>query len=120
MWNNVSCRKLKKISSWRSISLAAWDTPRDPSVYGSMEVDLSKALRHLETLNAKSSVKVTVTHLVIRAVALTLSRYPELNVLIRHRNIYLRDHVDIFVQVFLEEGGKADLSGAKIKDAEDR
>lgn len=46
-----------------------------------------------------------------------LERFPEINVLIRNNRLYLREHVDIFVQVFLDENSKADLSGAKVRDA---
>lgn len=115
---NVACHPLKKLSSWRKISLATWRTPQDPSVYGSLDVRARQALEMIEKIRAQTGKKVTITHLVIKAVALTLAKYPELNVLIRRKKIYLRERVDIFVQVFLHEQGKPDLSGTKIEGAD--
>ncbi|MDO8494331.1 MAG: 2-oxo acid dehydrogenase subunit E2 [Deltaproteobacteria bacterium] len=117
---NVECRPLKNPSTWRRISLATWEKPGDPSVYGVMEIDMTKAIPLLAELSKKTGQKITVTHLLIKAVAMTLNKYPELNVLIRRGKIYLRDHVDVFVQVFWEENGKADLSGAKVRNAHEK
>ena len=114
---NVECRPLKKISSWRRISLSTWDKPRDPSVYGLLEIDMTRALALLEKLKSQTAQKITITHLLIKGVAKTLAQFPEMNVIIRNNRLYLREHIDIFVQIFLEEKGKADLSGAKIRDA---
>lgn len=115
---NVSCQPLKKISSWRKISLAAWEVPSDPSIYGALEIDISKGLKLIEALRQKTGKKITVTHLVIKAMAMLLAKYPELNVIIRHRKLYQREHVDVFAQVFLEEEGLPDLSGAKIESCD--
>ncbi len=114
---NIACHPLKKISSWRQISLVTWEKPQDPSVYGLLESDMTKALALLEKLRGQASEKITLTHLVIKAIAKTLATFPEINVLIRRNRLYVRDSVDIFVQVFLDEKEKADLSGAKIRDA---
>lgn len=78
---------------------------------------MTKGLQLLERLRKEASQKITITHLLIKAMAKTLERFPEINVLIRRNRLYVREHVDIFVQVFLEEKAKADLSGAKIRDA---
>ncbi|MDZ4224729.1 MAG: 2-oxo acid dehydrogenase subunit E2, partial [bacterium] len=108
---NVACRPLKKISTWRRISMAVWERPGDPSVYGTMEIDAGPALKFLEGKN------LTITHLIIKAVAKTLAQYPQLNVIIRRNRLYVRDHVDLFVQVFFKEKENPDLSGAKIRNA---
>lgn len=115
---NVDCKPLKKLSSWRQISLATWERPQDPSVYAHLEINTSKLLELLENLNKSPGQKITITHLIIKAMAKVLEKYPEVNVLIRRGRLYQRDHVDCFVQVFVEEpGGKADLSGAKVRNA---
>jgi len=114
---NVECGPLKKLSTWRKISLATWEKPGDPSAYGLLEVDVQKALELLEKLRPQTNEKLTITHLVTKAVAKMLAEFPETNVIIRRNRIYLRDNIDVFVQVFWEEKGKPDLSGAKIRDA---
>lgn len=114
---NVECHPLKKLSTWRQISLSAWERPQDPSIYGLLEIDVTKGLQLAERLRAETNQKITVTHLVIKAVAKTLAKFPEINVLIRRGRLYVREHVDVFVQVFVEEKGKADLTGAKVRNA---
>lgn len=117
---NVACKPLKKLSTWRRISLATWNRPQDPSVYGSIDMDMTKGLAFIEQFQKKTGKKLTLTHLLIKGVAKTLAKFPELNVLIRHNRIYTRDHVDIFVQVFSEEKENPDLSGARIRDPHEK
>ena len=57
-------RKATTLSSWRKISLHTWSSPGDPSVYGTLELDMSRAQRYIEQLRTESGVKVTITHLV--------------------------------------------------------
>lgn len=109
--------QLKNPSSWRRIAIASWNPPNDPTVYFSFPIEFSRAKKFLEKCNASSGIKITPTHLVSKAVALTLRHYPELNGIIKWRRIYLRKTVDIFLQVAIAEGdagGHPDLSGAKI------
>lgn len=114
---NVACQPIKKLSTWQKICLATWDKPSDPSVYGLMEVNMSKSLKLLESLNSKGGPKVTVTHLVVKVFAMALAQFPDLNVLIRHHRLFRREEVDIFVQVATKENGGRDLSGAKVHNA---
>ncbi len=97
--------------------MSAWGRPRDPSVYGWLDVDVSRALAYLEALNCRSGPKVTLTHLVGKAAAIAIAACPEVNAVIRRGRIQLRDRVDIFFQVAFDQG--RNLSGAKI-DAADR
>ena len=114
---------LKNPASWRRISIAAWKPPNDPTVYGKLEIDATQAVAYLEKLNRNSSVKITMTHLVARATALVLHRFPDINGIIKWQKIYLRKTVDIFLQVAIEEeknGERPDLSGAKINACENK
>ena len=109
-------KRATKLSSWRRLSLAAWDRPRDPTVYGWLELDVSRALPYLEELERSSHVKVTLTHLVGKAVALAIADCPEVNGIVRRGQVYLRESVDVFFQVAYEHGGN--LSGAKVSRAD--
>jgi pyruvate dehydrogenase E2 component (dihydrolipoamide acetyltransferase) len=105
-------------SSWRSISLHTWSKPRDPTVYGSIDIDATNALDFVHAQTAASGVKVTLTHLVGKAAANAIAARPEVNSVIRRgHTIYERDSIDVFFQVALDGG--EDLSGAKV-DAADR
>jgi pyruvate/2-oxoglutarate dehydrogenase complex dihydrolipoamide acyltransferase (E2) component len=111
--------RLRTTSSWRRISLHAWRAPRDPSVYGMLDIDATRALGYLEGINRGSATKVTLTHLVGKAVADAIAVRPEVNAVIRRgRQIYQRDSVDVFFQIALDGG--EDLSGAKVVSADQK
>jgi pyruvate dehydrogenase E2 component (dihydrolipoamide acetyltransferase) len=111
--------KEQRLGSWRKISLHTWGTPSDPTVYGMIDVDVSRALAYIAKLRQKTSAHVTLTHLVGKAVALGIRERPEVNAIIRRgRHFYRRDTVDVFFQVALDGG--TDLSGAKISRADEK
>lgn len=94
-----------------------WRHPRDPTIYGSMDVDMSRTLPFLEQFRARTGRRLTVTHLAGRAVARAFATYPELNAKIRFwGRLEERTSVDVFVSV-ATDGGR-DLSGARIDDAD--
>lgn len=109
------------ISSFRQMATVAWDHPYDPSIYGFLDFDAGPLEARLAELRAQGS-RVTVTHLVARALALALQRHPDLNVTLRRRRLYPRKRVDIFLQVAMPADakglGKTDLSGVKIIDCD--
>jgi pyruvate/2-oxoglutarate dehydrogenase complex dihydrolipoamide acyltransferase (E2) component len=119
---HVRLKKLENPSSFRAIAAAAWPGPNDPTIYGHLEIRGEKLKDWLKATTESSGTKVTVTHAVARAVALALRKHSGLNGMVRRGSIYLRDSVDIFLQVAIppEDGslGKADLSGALIRDAD--
>jgi len=92
-------------------------------ILGLQEVDVGPLLEFLEARTESSGQKCTLTHAATRALALGLRRYPEANVLVRHRRIWQRDTVDVFVLVAMPKGdnaGRADLSGALIREADEK
>jgi pyruvate dehydrogenase E2 component (dihydrolipoamide acetyltransferase) len=94
-----------------------WKAPRDPSIYGSMDVDATAALAFLRDHQEATGTKLTVTHLVARGVALALADQPELNQKIRFwGRLEQRSTIDVFVTVATE--GNKDLSGARIDGAD--
>ena len=110
-------RPLEHPSAFRKLAAAAWRAPNDPHIFGSVDVDMTAAEAFLRSYNARNGCKATVTHLVTRAVAMTLARHPEYNAKVGWWRLKIRSRVDIFCQV-ATEGGR-DLSGFKI-DAADR
>jgi pyruvate dehydrogenase E2 component (dihydrolipoamide acetyltransferase) len=111
--------RLKNPTSWRKISIAAWKAPNNPTVYGTFTLDVTAALDYLKHANEKSpDTKITINHLVTKALALTLQKFPDMNGIIRWGRIYLRNSVDLFLQVAVREEGvetTPDLSGVKIE-----
>jgi pyruvate dehydrogenase E2 component (dihydrolipoamide acetyltransferase) len=111
-------RPVEDASSFRRMAAAMWRSPRDPSIYGSMELDATAALAFLDEQRA-AGLRVTITHLVARAVALALHDQPELNGKVRFwGKLEQRATVDVFVTVATE--GNRDLSGARIERADEK
>ena len=109
--------KLKDLPTWRSMALHTWRPPHDPTVYGTLDVDVSRAREWLEAQRRESGAKVTLTHLVGKAVAVAIAERPEVNAIVRRRrHIYVRDTIDVFFQVAFEGG--EDLSGAKVTECD--
>lgn len=115
--------RLKHTSGWRRIAVANWRAPNDPTVYGSLPMDFTQAQIFLDQINRASDVKISATHLVAKATALMLAKFPDLNGIVRWNSIYLRKTVDIFLQVAIGKDSpdeKLDLSGAKIENCDQK
>lgn len=111
--------KARHLTPWRKIALVSWGHPQDPSVYGQFDFDATPLLHYLEQVNRQGSEKVTLTHLIGKALGLVLARYPSANGIIRWGTLYLRSSVDIFFQVAIphpDDDKKESLSGAKISN----
>ena len=100
------------------MALHAWDTPRDPSVYGTLEIDIGDARDRIAAQRRATGQRITVTHLVGRALALAIAERPEVNAIVRFGSLYRRDTIDIFFQVAFEGG--EDLNGAKVVSADQK
>ena len=109
---------LEPLRGWRKLAVHTWSPPRDPSTYALVDVSVGPGLEYCERLRRETGVHVTVTHLVVRGVALALSQFPQMNGIVSRGRIMLRDTVDIFLQV--ATGGGAELSGLKIANADQK
>lgn len=114
---NVRLGRAKKLSSWRKVAIGTWRTVGDPSVYGTMEVDAGRALEYVAALRERTGKRVTLTHVVGKALALVFARYPDLNCVLRFGRLYPRQTVDIFFQVASDSEG-TDLSGMTVREAD--
>lgn len=114
--------KKTEVSSFRKIAIGTWKTTYDPTVYGTLSVRMEKALQYIEKFREKHGVRLTVTHLVTKAVAEALKRCPDANAILRFNKIYLRKSVTISVLVVqTDQGdGKTDLTAAKIDHADSK
>jgi pyruvate dehydrogenase E2 component (dihydrolipoamide acetyltransferase) len=110
----------KEVSSFRKIAIGTWQTAYDPTVYGTLRIRMDKSLQYIEKFRETHGVRLTVTHLVAKAVAEGLKRCPDANAILRFNKIYLRKQVTLSVLVVQTDGGdgKVDLTAARIVDAE--
>ena len=112
-------KPLEDVSSFRRMAAAMWQRPRDPSIYGSMDVDATDALAFLVEHQRATGARLTITHLVARAVAVALRGQPEINGKVRFwGRLEQRESIDVFVTVATD--GNRDLSGARIERADEK
>jgi len=102
-------------STWRKLASATWGNPHDPQIYGDVDVDATAALAFIDDVRTATGVRVTVTHLVGKAIAHTLATHPDLNVRMRRGRFVPRESVDIFFVAAVADG---DLSGVKVRHAD--
>ncbi|MFP2931499.1 2-oxo acid dehydrogenase subunit E2 [Pyxidicoccus sp. 3LG] len=106
--------------AFRKLALGTWRSPRDPSAYAALEVRMERALAYLDAYRARTGRRLTVTHLVAKAAAEALRRYPENNVLLRWNRPSFRKDVGVCVLVVQPgETGHADLTTATLHRADE-
>lgn len=105
-----------RTTGWRRIATGTWGWPNDPQILGRLEVDAQPILDAIDTVRDKTGAKVTVTHVVVRALAYALAEAPEINTKLAFGRFVPRDSVDVFVIV--STGAGSDLSGVKIVGAD--
>jgi pyruvate dehydrogenase E2 component (dihydrolipoamide acetyltransferase) len=108
--------KRERIRGWRKIATATWGPPNDPQIYGDLDIDAGNILAFVDEARQASGERVTVTHVVGKAIAYALGEHPELNVRMYRGHFIRRDSVDIFFIVSAEAG--AELSGVKVEHAD--
>lgn len=101
-----------KLRGWRKVANAMWRGPNDPQIYGALEIDATAMTAFLDGCRVINQ-KITPTHLVGRAIALTLRDVPELNVRIVGDWAKERESADVFF-ITAVEGGR-DLTGVKVE-----
>ncbi len=119
---NLELVHKKDITPFRRLAIGTWRTAYDPSVYGTMQVNMDRASAYIEAFRQKTGVHLTVSHLVARAAAEALKKNPDSNAVLRFNRVYLRERIGVFFQVVIrdEETGKLDLSGATLHDVEQK
>ncbi len=117
---HLKLTRKRDLSSFRKLAIGTWSTAYDPTVYGTMAIRMEKAIAYIEKFREVHGIRLTVTHLVAKAVAEALHRCPDANAILRWNKIYLREGVTISILVVqTDQGdGKVDLTAAKIENAE--
>ncbi len=127
MGRNVRGHFLNNVSGWRHAAIGAWSAADDPTIYGTLDVDVSRAIAYLDDLSRSTGRRLTMTHLVTKAVATALRQHAECNAYVRFGRIYQRTEVDIFVLVAVPSDTAkpcpprtTDLSGAMVRNADQK
>jgi len=117
---HLELEKIKDLPAFRKISIGTWRTAYDPSVYGTMEIEMDAAMDYLRRFRAATGLRLTPSHMMARVMAAALERIPDANAIMRWSRIYRRKHINIFFQVAMTDEGddKVDLSGAVLRDVD--
>lgn len=117
---NLDLAPKTQLSSFRRIAIGTWRDAHDPSVYGTMTLRVDRALDYLDAFRARTGRRLTLTHLLVKAMATVLAENPDANAVLRFNRIWLRKDIGVFFQVAMEdqESGEIDLSGVTIHEAE--
>src|SRR5262245_47733915 len=116
---NLRLQKKTKMSSFRKIAIGTWRTVGDPSVYGTLKLRADKALAYVDEFRKRTGKRLTLSHMMAKAVAMVLADMPDPNAILRFNRIYLREDIGVFFQVEMKDPktGEIDLSGATLFDA---
>lgn len=104
-------------SPFRRIAASMWNRPTDPSIYGFVDIDVTDTLAFIEAERTRTGRRITLTHVVARAVAQAFGEHPDLNAKVRlGGRIERRRTVDVVISV-MRDGGR-DLSAARVDAAD--
>lgn len=95
-------------SLFRKIALNIWNKGGDPSVYGTLEVDITESHVSLDS---------SPLPMVIKSISQVMRNHKELNSLVRFGKIYYRDKINISVLVNTFDKGQPHLSYALVENA---
>lgn len=115
--------KVTNYTAYRKIALGTWKEAYDPSTYCMVEFDMTESRKFLAEFNKTSRVQIKMVHLLAQAFSLAVTHQPEINTVLRGKNLYRRKSVDAFHQVIVLGEGKErfkapDLSGISVKRTE--
>ncbi len=119
---NLRLRKKERLSSFRKIAIGTWRTAHDPSVYGTLKLRADKTLAYVDEFRRRTGKRLTLSHVMAKAVALVLADMPDANAILRFNRIYLREDIGVFFQVEMKDPktGEIDLSGYRMFDAHNK
>jgi len=106
------------MSTRRKLMLASWSEPSEGNVHGIISCNADPLLRYLELKSTDVGVKISVTTLIIKALAMAFREAPSLNAHIISDSFVPHDSIDISCLVALDDG--KDLASAKIARADQK
>jgi pyruvate dehydrogenase E2 component (dihydrolipoamide acetyltransferase) len=117
---HLELRPKTHVSSFRKLAIGSWETAYDPTVYGTLTVRMDRAVAYMEAFQARTGVRLTVTHLVLKALAEALRRCPDANAVLRFSRIYLRQRITVSALVARPEGNGTRLVPVRVEDADQK
>ncbi len=100
----------------RKMAIATWAAPAEGNIYGKLTLDCTEAKKYLAHIRETTGQKVTITHLIGKALGEALAATPTLNGRILFRRFIPYPSVSVSFLVALEDG--KNLFKLKIDDAD--
>jgi len=107
---------MARMSTRRKMAIATWSPPREGNIYGKMTLDVGEAQAYMAHVRRTTGEKVTITHLVGKAVGLALAESPGLNGRVVLGRFVPFDTVDLSFLVVVEGG--SDLAKVKVREVD--
>ncbi len=104
----------RPLRGFRKFAQVFWDAPRDGLIYGHLQADVTRAQRFVADVQAKHGIAPSMGQLVGKAIARAATLVPDINGKLIWGRPYLKDTVDMYFQVDVEDG--KDLSGVVVED----
>jgi pyruvate dehydrogenase E2 component (dihydrolipoamide acetyltransferase) len=103
---------------WRVTASAIYTTPTDSRVYGTLDIDVTRAKEFIDR-KREEGVKLTMVHMTTAVLARAIAfDVPEMNCFIRRGGVIGRRHIDVTLPV--QVGGDAGVTAAIIRNAHAR
>jgi pyruvate dehydrogenase E2 component (dihydrolipoamide acetyltransferase) len=111
-------KRTAKLGSFRRMANAFWGEPTDGRIYGTMFLDVSKAMALSKEVEKDHGLKLSMGVFIGKAISIALKRVPQFNAKKIWGTFYEKDSVDVYFQVDIEGGG--DLSGTVVEKADQK
>ncbi len=117
---NVELEPKPRVSAFRRIAIGTWRDAYDPQVYGALELRADALSDYIEDFRRVTGKRLTVTHLVGKAVAVALAQVRDANSMLRFNKPYWRKRVGVFFSVAMQDPHtkETDLSGLRVFDVD--
>lgn len=106
----------KMTSTRRKLAIATWEPPAEGNIFGKVTLDVTEAQKYLAQVREATGEKVTITHLVGKAVGNALGAAPTLNGKILFGKFVPFDTVDVTFLVAAE----GDLGKVKLERVDEK
>tara|TARA_A100001015_G_C14974073_1_gene706423 strand:- start:1433 stop:1774 length:342 start_codon:yes stop_codon:yes gene_type:complete len=110
-FQNILIKQKKYMTTFRKLSLGAWKHPVDPTGYAKISLEFNEVNRFIIQYNKTNHCKVTINHVVGKMMGVIFDQYPEINVTLIRKSLYVRKHNSVFFQTFFKSGLDPDLLG---------
>lgn len=109
---------MARMSTRRKLAIASWAPPREGNIYGKLVLDVGEALRYLDWVKQTTGDKITITHLVGKAVGLAFAASPGLNGRVVLGRFVPFETIDLSFLVVVEGGDE--LAKVKVRDIDQK